>query len=108
MIADWTRSHDKQEAMRLIGAAGVPAGAVFDTMELMNDPSLRASAASCRSMEHPTRDRSRCRAWPVRFDGTPPKLEPSPLLGQHTAEVLGDWLGMSKGDVEALKKDGAI
>src|SRR4029079_19038077 len=33
MIAGWTRQHDKREAMRVLGAAGVPAGAVFDTME---------------------------------------------------------------------------
>jgi len=40
MVADWTRRRDKHEAMRTIGAAGVPAGAVLDTMELMNEPSF--------------------------------------------------------------------
>ena len=37
MIADWTKRHTKHEAMEIIGAAGVPAGAVLDTMELYND-----------------------------------------------------------------------
>ena len=40
MVADWTRRRDKHEAMRIIGGAGVPAGAVLDTMELMNEPSF--------------------------------------------------------------------
>ena len=40
MVAEFTRRRDKHEAMRLIGAAGVPAGAVLDTMELMNEPSF--------------------------------------------------------------------
>ena len=40
MIADWTRQHTKYEAMEIIGAAGVPAGAVLDTMELYNDPTF--------------------------------------------------------------------
>ena len=40
IIAQWTRQHSKEEAMKIIGEAGVPAGAVFDTLELMNDPSL--------------------------------------------------------------------
>ena len=40
MIADWTRRHTKHEAMEIIGAAGVPAGAVLDTMELYNDPTF--------------------------------------------------------------------
>src|ERR1700681_4247405 len=42
LIATWTRQHTKEEAMKIIGAAGVPAGAVFDTLELMNHPSLAA------------------------------------------------------------------
>src|SRR5215470_988723 len=37
MIAAWTRQHDKREAMRVLGSAGVPAGAIFDTMELTED-----------------------------------------------------------------------
>jgi crotonobetainyl-CoA:carnitine CoA-transferase CaiB-like acyl-CoA transferase len=44
----------------------------------------------------------------VRFDGKPPKLMPAPLLGQHSAEVFGEWLGISAGDVEALRKEGVI
>ncbi|MEE8433808.1 MAG: CoA transferase, partial [bacterium] len=38
MIAAWTRQRDKTEAMRLLGDAGIPAGAVRDTLELLNDP----------------------------------------------------------------------
>jgi crotonobetainyl-CoA:carnitine CoA-transferase CaiB-like acyl-CoA transferase len=44
----------------------------------------------------------------VRFDGRPPKLAPAPLLGQHSTQVFGDWLGMSAGDVDALRKEGVI
>ena len=47
-------------------------------------------------------------SWPVRFDGKPPLLEPAPLLGQHLAAVFGEWLGMSAGDLEALRKEGTI
>ena len=43
--------------------------------------------------------------FPVRFDGKPPKIAPAPLLGEHTNEVFGNWLGMSAGDVEKLKRD---
>jgi crotonobetainyl-CoA:carnitine CoA-transferase CaiB-like acyl-CoA transferase len=47
-------------------------------------------------------------AWPVRFDGKPPTLEPAPLLGQHSAEVFGEWLGMSEADVKTLRKEEVI
>ena len=106
MVADWTRRRDKHEAMRIIGAAGVPAGAVLDTMELMNEPSF-AERGILQTVEHPSGP-FKMPSWPVRFDGRPPRLEPAPLLGQHSAEVLGDWLGISAADLEALKKGGVI
>ena len=106
MVAAFTRRHDKHEAMRLIGAAGVPAGAVLDTMELINEPSFEQRGI-LQVMDHPSGP-FKMPCWPVRFDGTPPKLEPAPLLGQHSAAVFGEWLGMSRGDVEALRKEGVI
>ena len=107
IIAAWTRQHSKEEAMKIIGEAGVPAGAVFDTLELMNEPSLEARGIM-QTIEHPTTGKVKMPAWPVRFDGTPPKVMPSPLLGQHNAEVLGSWLGLGAQDVDALKQEGII
>ena len=60
IIAAWTRKHTKEEAMKVIGAAGVPAGAVFDTLELMNDPSF-AERGIMQTIEHRPPARSRCR-----------------------------------------------
>jgi formyl-CoA transferase len=107
IIAQWTREHSKEEAMKIIGEAGVPAGAVFDTLELMNDPSL-AERGIMQTIEHPTTGAVKMPAWPVRFDGAPPKVKPSPLLGQHNAEILGGWLGIGAADVDALRAEGII
>ena len=52
-------------------------------------------------MQHPDGD-WKCETWPVRFDGKPPELKPSPKLGQHTDEVFASWLKMSNGDIQAL------
>src|SRR5690348_16036418 len=106
MVTDWTQRRDKHEAMRIIGGAGVPAGAVLDTMELMNEPSF-TERGILQTAEHPTGP-FKMPSWPVRFDGRPPKLEPAPLLGQHSAQVFRDWLGMSAGDVDGLAKEGVI
>jgi len=107
IIATWTREHTKEEAMKIIGQAGVPAGAVFDTLELLNDPSL-AKCGIMQKIEHPTTGKLTVPAWPVRFDGTPPRVKPSPLLGQHNAEVLGEWLGIGAAEVEALRAEGIV
>ena len=96
MVSEWTRRHDKHEAMRLVGAAGVPAGAVFDTGDLLAEPSF-AERGIIQTMQHPAGE-LRMPAFPVRFDGAPAPVRPSPLLGEHTSEVFADWLGMSAGD----------
>jgi crotonobetainyl-CoA:carnitine CoA-transferase CaiB-like acyl-CoA transferase len=107
IIAAWTRQHTKEEAMKLIGAAGVPAGAVFDTLELMNDPSF-AQRGIMQTIDHPTTGKVKMPSWPVRFDGTPPKVKPSPQLGQHVDDVLGSWLGMGAKDLAALREEGIV
>jgi len=107
IISAWTRQHTKEEAMQRIGEAGVPAGAVFDTAELMADESL-AERGIMQTIDHPTSGKVKMPAWPVRFDGHPAKVKPSPLLGQHNAEVLQGWLGMSAAEVDGLKADGIL
>ena len=107
IIAAWNRQQTKEDAMRIIGEAGVPAGAVFDTVELMNDLSL-AERGVMQNVDHPSTGRYKMPAWPVRFDGAPPKVKPSPLLGQHNVEVLGGWLGIDAAEIEALRTEGII
>ena len=106
MISDWTQRHDKREAMRLVGAAGVPAGAVLDTADLLAEPSF-AERGIIQTMRHPNGE-LRMPAFPVRFDGAPAPVKPSPLLGEHTAQVLGEWLDMSAGDVVAMRDQGVV
>ncbi|MCB1743504.1 MAG: CoA transferase, partial [Gammaproteobacteria bacterium] len=107
IIASWTRQHTKEEAMLQIGAAGVPAGAVFDTLELINDPSL-AERGIMQTIQHPKTGEVTIPAWPVRFDGVPPKVQPSPMLGEHIDQVLGSWLEMSPESIAALREDGIV
>jgi formyl-CoA transferase len=89
--------------MRLVGAAGVPAGAVLDTGDLLGEPSFETRGIM-QTMQHP-RGPMKMPTFPVRFDGAPPRVTPAPLLGEHNTAVLGEWLGMSKDDVEKLKRD---
>ena len=106
IITEWTKNHTKEEAMKIIGAAGVPAGAVHDTLELWNDESF-VERGIMQTMKHPDGD-WKCETWPVRFDGRPPELKPAPKLGQHTDEVMASWLKMSPSDVAKLKSEKII
>jgi crotonobetainyl-CoA:carnitine CoA-transferase CaiB-like acyl-CoA transferase len=44
----------------------------------------------------------------VRFDGVPTEVKSAPLLGEHTAEVLADWLGLDEAAVAGLREDGIV
>jgi formyl-CoA transferase len=107
IVAEWTRKHEKHEAMRLISAVGVPAGAVLDTKELLDDPSFERRGIM-QVMRHPVRGDFKMPAWPVRFGGATLPVNPAPLLGEHNAEVLERWLGKSAAEVAKLKQDGVI
>ena len=106
IVTGWTKERTKQEAMAQLSAVGVPAGAVLDTQELIDEPSfyergiLQQMTHGERKMVMPT--------WPVRFEGVPTKVEPAPLLGEHTTEVLSDWLGLDAAEVAQLKQDGIV
>lgn len=107
MIGAWTRQHDKREAMRVLSGAGVPAGAIFDTMELTSEPDFERRGIM-QMMEHPTAGPFKMPGWPVRFGGRTPEIKPAPLLGQHTSEVLREWLDLEAGEIDQLDKDGVI
>jgi len=79
---------------------------VFDTMELHNDASFEKRGIM-QVMDHPNGP-FKMPAWPVRVDGKPPRVAASPLLGQHSADVLGTWLGLGGDEVASLKKDGVL
>jgi crotonobetainyl-CoA:carnitine CoA-transferase CaiB-like acyl-CoA transferase len=106
IVTGWTRQRTKHEAMAQLSAVGVPAGAVLDSMELTNEPSfqqrgiLQTMTHGERTMTMPT--------WPVRCDGVPTAVKSAPLLGEHTAEVLADWLDLDAAEVGGLRQDGII
>ncbi len=107
MVAVWTRKHTKHEAMEIIGAAGIPAGAVLDTMELYNDKSFE-DRGIMQTVQHPDRGPFKMVAWPVRFGGRPPEVKPAPLLGANNDEVLANWLNMGSGQVADLRASRVI
>ncbi len=107
MITAWTMQHTKHEAMEIIGAAGIPAGAVLDTMELSSDPTFEQRGIM-PTIQHPVVGPFKMVSWPVRFGGSPPPVQPSPLLGANNEDVLGSWLGLGTSDVAALKGSGII
>ncbi len=60
-------------------------------------------------IDHPSCGPMKLLSSPVKFSESKPSIRTAPpTLGQHTQEVLSEMLGMSDGDIEALKKDGVV
>lgn len=107
MVADWTLQRDKNEVMRVLGSAGVPAGAVFDTAELGADPDLRESGGIV-AVQHPVRGEVLMPGWPVRMSDSTVAVTPAPLLGADNAFVYGELLGLDADGVRDLRNRHAI
>jgi formyl-CoA transferase len=105
-IGEWTRNYEKRDAMEKMIAVGVPAGAVFDTMELINEPSF-AERGFMQTVKHHAGEHKMA-SWPVMVDGKMVRVKGSPALGQDTAEVLSNWLGIDAGQIAAMKADGVL
>lgn len=107
IVGSWTARHPKDEVMKTLGQAGVPAGAVFDTDELLNDPHLRKRGMFV-TVDHPDRGPFTMPGCPIRLSESQVKVTPSPLLGQHNDEVYGDWLGFTSEQLAELHKEKVI
>ena len=107
LVAEWTRTHDKHTAMQLVSGATIPSGAVLDTRELADDQTFQERKIR-QTMKHPVNGDYVMSGWPVRFGGTPPVVGPAPTLGQHSSDVLADWLKMDSAAIASLKSEKVI
>ena len=106
-IASWTRSQTKTAAMQRLGEAGVPCSAILDTRDLFHDPHLLARGF-IKDLEHETVGPIRLLGWPPQMSESQVEIKTAPLLGQHSAEVLAEDLGLSAAEVRALVDQGVL
>ena len=102
LVSSWTRQHDKHTAAKLVGSATIPSGAVLDTREIADDKTFEQRKIR-QVMAHPAIGNYVMSGWPVRFGNAPPAVGPAPLLGQHSSDVLADWLEMDSDAIGKLK-----
>ena len=101
-----TRSYEEWEALLL--ANDIPVGAINDLAQVVEHPQVKARR-SLRDVDHPSVGRVRVVGSPVRLSKTPAREPtPSPVLGQHTREVLRDELGIGDAEIDRLVAAGAV
>jgi formyl-CoA transferase len=105
-IEDWTSTKTKFEAMDILNEFDIPCGPILSMKELAEDTSLRATGTIVE-VDHPTRGMYLSVGNPIKLSDSPADVRRSPLLGEHTDEVLGAVLGYSADEVAAIKASGA-
>ena len=107
LIESWTIQHTKYEVMHQMGAAGVPAGATLNAVDLHQDPHLREREMIVE-VEHPKRGALNLPGCPIKLSNSPTQITSSPLLGEHNAEVYHQFFGYNEEDLVRLKEEQVI
>lgn len=106
-IKEWTLQHTKQEAMDILGSIGVPCSAIYDTEDLFADEHLR-QRNMIREIPHPAHGNVTMIAPPIHLSASNVEMVRAPLLGEHTAEVLGCELALGAAELSALEERGVV
>ncbi|HNP36446.1 MAG TPA: CaiB/BaiF CoA-transferase family protein [Woeseiaceae bacterium] len=108
LLADTFIARTTADWLAILRAAGVPSGPVNNLAQVFASPYAQEQQLM-RTLQHPDRDELPTVANPVRFSATPVRYGSAPpLLGQHTDEVLQEWLGYSADDILRAKQSGAV
>jgi formyl-CoA transferase len=105
-IEKWTVTKTKFEAMALLNEHDIPCGPILSMEELANDASLRATGTVVE-VDHPKRGKYLTVGNPIKMSDSPTEVRRSPLLGEHTDEVLAE-LGYRTEDVSTLRQKKVI
>src|SRR4029434_2100991 len=100
-------SLDKLEVMRKLNEFDIPCGPILDMREIAAEQALRYTGTSVE-VNHPTRGKFLTVVNPIKLSDSPTEVKRSPLLGEHTGEILESVLGLDDEDIEDAQKEGAI
>jgi formyl-CoA transferase len=105
-VEAWTETKTKFEAMALLNEHDIPCGPILSMHELANEPSLRKTGTIVE-VDHPKRGKYLTVGNPIKMSDSATEVRRSPLLGEHTDEVLAE-LGYGAADVAALRSKKVI
>ena len=105
-IEQWTMTKTKFEAMDILNKFDIPCGPILSMKEIAEEPALRATGTIVE-VDHPTRGKYLTVGNPIKMSDSETVVTRSPLLGEHTDEVLKQ-LGYSAGYIDELRAEKVI
>jgi formyl-CoA transferase len=105
-IEAWTMTQTKFEVMEACNAVDIPVGPILSMKELAEEPSLRETGTIVE-VDHPTRGKYLSVGNPIKLSDSITEVTRSPLLGEHTDEILTDVLAFTDEEIAEIKASGA-
>ncbi len=106
-IEAWTMTKGKYEVMDICNPLDIPVGPILSMKELAEEPSLRETGTIV-DVEHPERGNYLTVGCPIKLSDSKVEVKRSPLLGEHTDEILAEVLVYSAEEIAEIKKSGAV
>jgi len=106
-IEQWTMTKTKFEVMDICNPLNIPVGPILSMKELAEEPSLR-DTGTIVEVDHPERGKYLTVGCPVKLSDSDVAVERSPLLGEHTDEILSEVLGYSPEEISSIRESGAV
>ncbi|WP_130805381.1 CaiB/BaiF CoA transferase family protein [Senegalia massiliensis] len=108
LIVEETKKKSTKEWQKLLDDAGVPNGPINNIEMVLNDPQVNEREMVVE-VEHPTAGKTKIPGVPIKMSETQGKVEsPAPILGEHTEEILKDFVGLSDEKIQKLRENSAI
>ena len=107
IIEQWAMKLDKLEVMRQLNKFDIPCGPILDMGEIAAEQALRETGTVVE-VDHPKRGKFLTVGNPIKLSDSPTEVKPSPLLGEHTDEILKSVVGWSEAEIAAARKEGAV
>jgi formyl-CoA transferase len=107
ILNDFASGYTKWEFMKLMNELDAPCGPILSTEDLANDEHVKGREMWVE-LDHPQRGKWYNVGMPIKLSASPAKIERSPLLGEHTEEVLKEVLDYDDAKIAALKAAGAF
>ena len=107
LVEEWSTQYTKFEVMELLNEIDVPCGPIMATEDIIKDEHLRARQMIV-DVPHPTRGSFTTVGCPLKLSDSPVDVQASPLLGEHTEDILTGTLGYTAEDVQRMREAGAV
>lgn len=106
-IEQWTMTKTKFEVMDICNPHDIPVGPILSMKEISEDEGLFATGTMVR-VDHPERGEYLSVGCPIKLSDSDVEVTRSPLLGEHTVEILSQVLGYAGDDLDAVIQSGAV